>query len=157
MPVQKTINNRKRIISLKVTVENNLMICFSDTTLQSNKWYHIAGSYRVANGRARLYINGVLANEVTPVTTPKRSAVPAPNNSTHAPWKCANLGASKKEKPLQGIMDEFRIFKCELLPEEIMDLFSKNSVKRFRIPLPSYNWKKIKQVEVLGNVNRSKR
>ena len=137
------------------------MICFSDSTLQSNKWYHIAGSYRAANGRARLYINGVLANEVKPVTTPKRSAVPVPNNATHAPWnsKCANLGSSKKEKPLQGIMDEFRIFKCELLPEEVLDLFSKNAVKRFRIPLPTFKlkWRKTKQEEVLGNVDRSRR
>lgn len=61
--------------------------------------------------------------------------VPVPNNFMQAQWKCASLGASKKENPLQGIMDEFRIFKCELLPEEIMDLYSKNSVKRFEIPL----------------------
>ena len=110
------------------------MICFSDATIQSNTWYHITGSYRQTTGRARLYINGLLSNELQLPTTPKRSAVPIPSNATQAQWKCANLGSSTKEKPLKGIMDEFRIFKCELLPEEIMDLYSKNTVKRFRIP-----------------------
>ena len=71
--------------------------------------------------------------------TPKRSAVPEPNNTTHAQWKCANLGSSPKEKPLQGIIDEFRIFKCELLPQEIMDLYNKNTVKKFRIPARKSN------------------
>lgn len=74
-------------------------------------------------------------NELKLATPLKRTAVPVPNNSMQAQWKCASLGASNIEKPLQGIMDEFRIFKCELLPEEIMDLYSKNSVKRFEIPL----------------------
>jgi len=128
----------------------------SNGTLQSNKWYHIAGSYRLSNGRARLYINGALANEIKLVTTPKRSAVPVANNSTQGQWKCANLGTSKKERPLQGIMDEFRIFKCELLPEEVMDLYSKNSVKRFRVPLPKY-MKLLRQTEDLGNFEMSKR
>lgn len=113
----------------------NWTFSISDGAILSNNWYHIAGSYRKANSRARLYINGRLANELILATPLKRTAVPVPNNSMQAQWKCASLGASRKEKPLQGIMDEFRIFKCELLPEEIMDLYSKNSVKRFKIPL----------------------
>lgn len=135
------------------------MFCSSDATLQSNKWYHITGSYRASIGRARLYVNGALANETKLVTAPKRSAVPVPNNSTQPQWKCANLGASKKEKPLQGIMDEFRIFKCELLPEEVMDLFSKNSVKRFGIPWPKYQlkWDLMRQGEELEYLETSKR
>ena len=131
----------------------------SDATLQSNNWYHIAGSYRASNGRARHYINGALANEIKLTTTLKRTAVPVPNNSTQAQWKCANLGASKKEKPLQGIMDEFRIFKCELLSEEIMDLYSKNSVKRFEIPLAKTKskWDFLRQANELGNFKTTER
>ena len=103
--------------------------------------------------KARLYINGVLSNELKLSTIPKRSAVPLPNNSTQAQWKCANLGSSKKEKPLRGIMDEFRIFKCELLPEEIMDLYSKNTVKRFQIPRRKF----LRRPVDLGNFMKSKR
>jgi len=88
-----------------------------------------------------------LANETIVATTLRRSAIPGANNSAQAQWKCANLGASNKEKPLQGILDEFRIFRCELLPDEIMDLFSKNSVKKYRIPYPKQllNWNSLKQ------------
>lgn len=111
----------------------------SNATIKSGTWYHITGTYRQSTGRARLYINGLLSNEVLPSMTPKRSAVPKPNNTTHAQWKCANLGSSPKEKPLQGIIDEFRIFKCELLPQEIMDLYNKNTVKKFRIPARKSN------------------
>lgn len=106
----------------------------SNATIKSGSWYHITGTYRHTTGRARLYINGLLSNEAQLLTISKRSAVPKLSNTTHAQWKCANLGSSKKDKPLQGIMDEFRIFKCELLPQEIMDLYSKNTVKKFRIP-----------------------
>lgn len=121
--------------------------CILDKTLQSNQWYHIAGSYRASTGRSRLYINGALANETKVATTLRRSAVPGANNSAQAQWKCANLGASNTEKPLQGILDEFRIFRCELLPDEIMDLYSKNSVKKYRIPDPKHllNWNSMKQ------------
>ena len=103
--------------------------------------------------RARLYINGVLSHELKLSTIPKRSAVPLPNNGAQAQWKCANLGSSKKAKPLRGIMDEFRIFKCELLPEEIMDLYSKNTVKRFQIP----QRKLLRRPVDLGNFTKSKR
>lgn len=120
---------------------------FSNKTLKSNQWYHIAGSSRVSTGRSRLYINGALANETIVATTLRRSAIPGANNSAQARGKCANLGASNEEKPLQGILDEFRIFRCELLPDEIMDLFSKNSVKKYRIPYPKQllNWNSLKQ------------
>lgn len=125
----------------------------SNSTIQSNTWYHIVGTYRVSTSKARLYINGVLSNELKLPTIPKRSAVPLPNNSTQAQWKCANLGSSKKEKPLRGIMDEFRIFKCQLLPEEIMDLYSKNTVKRFQIP----RRKLLRRPVDLGNFMKTKR
>ena len=81
--------------------------------------------------------------------------MPIPKNSTQAQWKCANLGSPKKEKPLKGIMDEFRIFKCELLPEEIMDLYSKNAVKRYQIPLSKF--KILRRPVDLGNFMKSKR
>ena len=125
-----------------VAIARSLLItltCFTDATIKSGTWYHITGTYRQSTGRARLYINGLLSNEVLPSMTPKRSAVPKPNNTTHAQWKCANLGSSPKEKPLQSIIDEFRIFKCELLPQEIMDLYNKNTVKKFRIPARKSN------------------
>lgn len=132
---------------------SNFFHLFSDSTIQSNMWYHIVGTYRVSASRARLYVNGILSNELKLPTIPKRSAVPLPKNSTQAQWKCANLGSSKKEKPLRGIMDEFRIFKCELLPEEIMDLYSKNTVKRFQIP----GRKVLRRPVDLGNFMKSKR
>lgn len=50
-------------------------------------------------------------------------------------------------------MDEFRIFKCELLPEEIMDLYSKNTVKRFQIPGRNV----LRRPVDLGNFMKSKR
>lgn len=109
----------------------------------------------MSTGRARLYVNGILSNELKLTTIPKRSAVPIPKNSTQAQWKCANLGSPKKEKPLKGIMDEFRIFKCELLPEEIMDLYSKNAVKRYQIPLSKF--KILRRPVDLGNFMKSKR
>ena len=126
---------------------------FSDSTIQSNTWYHVVGTYRVSSSRARLYINGLLSNELKLSTVPKRSAVPLPSNSTQAQWKCTNLGISKKEKSLRGIMDEFRIFKCELLPEEIMDLYSKNTVKRFQIP----RRKLLRRPDDLGNQTDSRK
>ena len=36
-------------------------------------------------------------------------------------------------------MDEFYVLKCELLKEEIQDLYTKNSVKRFTISKPQHN------------------
>ncbi|XP_068759953.1 uncharacterized protein [Montipora capricornis] len=123
---------------------------FSDKNLQSSQWYHIAGSYRASTGRSRLYINGALANETELPTTLRRSTVPDANKFAQARWKCANLGAPNMEKPLRGILDEFRIFKCELLPEEIMDLYSKNYVKKFRIPFPNYNFKWNREKQATG-------
>ena len=94
--------------------------------MNKSKWYHIAGTYRLSSGEAKLYINGKMSNEG------KAKKQVKPDDQ----WTCADVGSSKDKKPVQGYMDEFRIFKCALLPQEISELYSKNAFKKFVIPRP---------------------
>jgi hypothetical protein len=107
---------------------------YSDKAMEKSKWYHIAGTYRLSTGKARLFINGNITKEtksVNPKFPPK----------SDDQWACADMGNPKDKKPLEGLLDEFYIFKCGLLPEEISELFSKNEVKKFDIPRPKRNMK----------------
>ncbi|XP_031571474.1 uncharacterized protein LOC116305654 [Actinia tenebrosa] len=100
--------------------------------MKNSTWYHIAGTYRLSTGKARLFINGKISNETK---TSKPQSTPKLNDN----WKCADMGNPSAKKPVEGILDEFYIFKCELLPEEISELFSKNEFKKFKIPRPNSN------------------
>ena len=51
-------------------------------------------------------------------------------------WGCANIGDYRNERSLDGYIDDFFIFKCELLASEITDLYQSGSFKRHGIPVP---------------------
>ncbi|XP_020904162.1 uncharacterized protein LOC110242504 [Exaiptasia diaphana] len=114
--------------SLKDGDEKELFSLTSDKPMNTSQWYHIAGSYRLSNGEAKLYINGKMNKE-----TKVEGKLKADDN-----WTCADVGSSQDKKPVQGIIDEFYIFKCALLPQEISELFSKNQFKKFLIPTPNH-------------------
>ena len=108
---------------------------FTGPVLKSKEWVHITGSHRVSTGRARLYINGKLIKEVNS-TKPTKQSAPTGMAADLPSWQCAGLGARDQPQAPEAVIDEFYVFKCELLKDEIQDLYTKNSVKRFRIPRP---------------------
>ncbi|EDO48205.1 predicted protein [Nematostella vectensis] len=115
--------------SLKNENGTDLFKAISDKPIESNKWVHIAGTHRYSTGIANLYINGNLSKGAS---APRRHFPPGVFND----WACADMGNPRDKKPLVGLIDEFYIFKCALLPEEISDLYSKNAFKRYEIPRP---------------------
>ena len=100
-----------------------------------NTWTHIAATYRTSSRIANIYINGeneklYKNSQLTKFGKNARVDGLSPD------WGCAYIGDYKNERPLDGYIDDFFIFKCELMSLEVKDLYQSGSFKRHGIPLP---------------------
>ena len=107
----------------------------SEQKVQANSWTHIATSYHLKKNVPSIYINGQTAQNDGTSFIQYHDSVPD-RDKTKMDWACAQLGDAGAKRPLEGVIDEFYIFKCALLPGEIKDLLMKNSFKRVSIPKP---------------------
>lgn len=105
----------------------------SETTVAAMTWTHIAGTYRTSTRESKIYINGErtrLSSQKSKIGASARIYALSPE------WSCANIGDFQNKRPLDGYMDDFFIFKCELMEFEIKELFQTGSFKKHEIPVP---------------------
>ena len=98
-------------------------------------WTHVAGTYRTSTRRAKVYINGE-STRFSSNSQLLKFGSDARVEDLSWDWACANIGDYKNERPLDGYVDDFFIFKCELMDLEIKELFETGSFKRHGIPVP---------------------
>ena len=98
-------------------------------------WTHVAGTYRTSTRETKIYING----ENAPLSSDSQQLKIGANARVDAlspDWGCANIGDFQNKRPLDGYLDDFFIFKCELMDFEIKELYQTGSFKRHGIPVP---------------------
>ena len=88
---------------------------FSKSTLNPKEWYHIVGTWR-SNGEIRIYINGVLDK----VGQQTGHGI---NWLSNASLKIGRQ-VVRRSRPYKGYIDELRIYKRALRPEEVMALYN---------------------------------
>ncbi len=101
-------------LSLNTGIWQDVVI--SNTVLQDNTWYHVAGTYD--GSTARIYVNGILENSV------EKSGLVLP--STGGAIKIGQQSAVEHpEGPefFNGLIDETELFSRALSAEEIATLF----------------------------------
>jgi len=82
--------------------------------VKPHEWTHIAGTYNSSTGFANIYINGEIRNHSVG------------NGYLSRDWGGeAKIGNTKMNRPLEGLIDEFRLYNYALSPEEIKALFEK--------------------------------
>lgn len=78
------------------------------------KWTHLAGTYDSKTKQAKIYINGEIRNQSIGEGLP-----------LSRDWGVhAGISNKNKNRPLQGSVDEFRIYNYALTPDEIRALVS---------------------------------
>ena len=78
------------------------------------KWTHLAGTYDSKTKQAKIYINGEIRNQSIGEGLP-----------LSRDWGVhAGISNFEKNRPLQGSIDEFRIYNYALTPDEIRALVS---------------------------------
>jgi hypothetical protein len=96
-------------------------VVISNTVLQENTWYHIAGTYD--GSMAKIYVNGVLDNSV------EKSGLVLP--STGGAIKIGQESAAQEPPGIpeffNGLIDEVELFNRALSAEEIAALFDAGS------------------------------
>ena len=87
------------------------------TTIQSNKWYHIVGTYNPADQKIRIYLNGNLEGTPTSITTFSRLFTNASNR----------IGRKDDAYPFNGLIDEVKIYNYALTDNEIKQDYNQGS------------------------------
>lgn len=90
----------------------NIMISYF--YLFSGKWTHLAGTYDSKTKQAKIYINGEIRNQSI-----GEGLLLSRDWGVHA-----GISNVDKNRPLQGSIDEFRIYNYALTPDEIRALVS---------------------------------
>jgi len=92
----------------------------SATTLEFNKWSHVAVTYSYSKSRIRIFLNGELDNErtyLTSLTTIKNTY----------PVRIGAFGGGSYK--LTGLIRELYVVKKELSPEKIRDFYFSTKIK----------------------------
>ena len=93
----------------------------SDEVVTDGEWHHAVGVW--ANDTLRLYIDGVLQEDT-------REAAGAVVYGRKASFRVGNMPrgvADPGKYPLNGLLDELRIYRCEITPEGVRELFRSSS------------------------------
>lgn len=94
---------------------------YIQTPIQTNRWYHAAATLDDATGVMKLYLNGVLMEQLTTSVRPMRDL-----NPTRSPGcGIGNVQAqpnAEHSHPFRGRIDEMQVYDRALTPEEILDL-----------------------------------
>lgn len=77
----------------------------------ADKWTHIVGTYDSASGKSKIYVNGVLRNMTIGSGLLSRDWVSR-----------AGIGDHKAGRPLNGFIDDFRVYNYALTKDEISAL-----------------------------------
>jgi hypothetical protein len=86
----------------------------------AHQWYHVAGVASASSHEFRVYLNGTLANVLSPATTP----VPLRNSRT---WYIGVCDPDSWRWPAHGIIDDVRLYDIALPAEEIRQLYEADS------------------------------
>jgi outer membrane protein OmpA-like peptidoglycan-associated protein len=109
------LNSSYRII-MAVSAPGNMEDgTFSSTQLMPEEWWHVVGTWR-ANGEIRIYINGKLDK------VGKQTGYGI-NTFSDATMKIGRQ-VTRKNRPYKGYIDEMRIYRRALLPEEVSALYN---------------------------------
>lgn len=82
----------------------------STTTLSTNTWYHIVGTYSNANNRLRIYINGKLdASATAGAATPDTNGSPL----------LIGVGNTSSLRPYAGRIDDVKLYNYERTPAQV--------------------------------------
>ena len=102
---------------------NGSFVDFNTTNanLQTNTWYHIAGSYDATTKKVRIYLNGteLLNQTATILPLANTQGITLGRNSSGAYW--------------QGTLDDVRIYNAAISPEEIVQIYNDGASQ----PLPA--------------------
>lgn len=90
----------------------------SNTVIEFNKWYHVAGTYK--SGQIRVYVNGVLETEGTNITGKIKA-------TTGELWIGKYWGGGCDD--FDGIIDEFGIFNKVLSGDDIRSIMDQGLVE----------------------------
>jgi len=94
------------------------------TSLQTDSWYHLAGTYNSETNKVRIYVNGILEKEEEYNITRSQTNASA---IIGARVTLDNNVASNNF--IDGIIDEVRVYIRALTESEIKSLFLENSLK----------------------------
>jgi hypothetical protein len=93
------------------------VLAIATTNLATGTWYHLAGIYDGAN--VKIYVNGVEEDS---------TADTGNINSTTAPIRIGMGSGTPPEEPMDGTIDDVRIYDRGLSPDEILTIFSSEGV-----------------------------
>jgi hypothetical protein len=115
-------------LSLNTAIWEDVVI--SNTVLQDNIWYHVAGTY---DGRtAKVYVNGILENSV------EKSGPVLP--STGGAIKIGQESAAGEDPEFfNGLIDEVELYSRALSAEEIATLFDAGGAGKCKAELPRHH------------------
>jgi Concanavalin A-like lectin/glucanases superfamily len=99
-------------------------VVISNTVLQDNVWYHLAGTY---DGQtAKIYVNGLLDNAVSK----SGSIVPSTQGSLFIGQDEGGFG---DEERFEGLIDELEIYRRALSAEEVAAIFSAGGTGKCKV------------------------
>jgi len=144
-------NNTKQVqFYIRYLVDNNLSWVTSNTSLTIGMWYHIATTFENISGYGgqnimKIYINGVLENITTTVSTPTQPSYPI------------QIGVRQTSiNKFNGTIDEVMIFNRALSPEEINASYQAGAYRLYHnftnLAGGSYNYTAY-AIDAAGNMN----
>ena len=102
---------------------NDTNACTSGLTLNDGQWHHVVGIRNASADTVSIYIDGKLANSLTDTTT----ASCANNDDV----SIGNGGTSYTAFDFNGQVDDVRIYRYPLTPQQIKTVMNDNSAVRF--------------------------
>ncbi len=100
---------------------NNSVDIISNQNLALNQWYFLVGTYDLSTGLVKIYINGNLDNAMGGVF----SAIPSNTQNLTIGGLIAQNGIDL-HYPLNGDIDDVRIYNGALTAQEILDLYNQH-------------------------------
>ena len=116
---------------------------FSKSTLNPKEWYHIVGTWR-SNGEIRIYING----ELDKIGWQTGRGI---NFHSDASLKIGRQ-VIRQSRPYKGYIDELRIYKRALRPEEVKALYNQGKAVCESVTVRGHVYNKKTREPVQGDV-----
>ncbi len=90
---------------------------FTEAVIQSNAWYHVAGTYDRESNMARVYINGELKAS-------ERVVLALPLQNSSFPVTIGQMSLTGEPRPFIGLIDEARVWNRALSQAEVQTQMS---------------------------------
>ena len=128
------LTSKKLNFFISGSVNNPNGINFSNDTIAKDKWYHVITTFDFNSKVKQIYINGVLDTSAVSI-----------NIINRLPISKLRMGARIMNGPggtleyFKGIIDDFRIYKRVLKPNEVLNLYNECNYTVSISPSISYN------------------